>query len=121
MTQPTRGFGVVVKRPFSASASAWRIIASSKAVMRSPCIGFILLFARSFDFLHRFAEIIRSFEAAVDRGEPDVGDLVELRQFTDDEVADPAGGHLAFAEGAQPLDDPIHRALHFGGCYRALA
>src|SRR5262249_57733310 len=105
MTQPTRGLGVVVKSPFSASASARRIIASSNAEYTALA----LFLSRSLDFLHRFAEIVRGFEAAVHRGEADVGDLVELRELADHEGAHPAGRHLALAERAQPLDPAVGR------------
>src|SRR3954467_853834 len=116
MTQPTRGLGVVVKMPFSASASARRIIASSNA----QNMALALFLSRSLDFLHRLAEIVGGFEAAVDRCESDVGDLVELRQLADDEVAHPAGRYLALAQRAQPLDHAIHRAFHLLGGHRPL-
>src|SRR5262245_31722048 len=116
MTQPTRGFGVVVKRPFSASASARRIIASSNGENTALA----LLFSRRLDFLHRLAKVVRGLEAAVHRGETDVGDLVELRQLADHEVADAAGRYLALAERAQPLDHPVDRAFDLLGRNRAL-
>src|ERR1044071_6963771 len=102
MTQPTRGFGVVVNRPFSARASARRIIASSNA----EYTGLALLLSRGLDLLHRFAEIVGGFEAAVHRGEADVGDLVELRQLADHEVAHPAGRHLGPAQPPPAVRPP---------------
>ena len=60
-------------------------------------------------------------EAAVDRGEADVGDLVELGELAHHEVADAAGRHLALAERAQALDHPVDRALDLLGRHRALA
>src|SRR4051812_34591379 len=116
MTQPTRGLGVVVKRPFSASASARRIIASSKAENTALA----LFLSRSLDLLHGLAEIVRGLEAAVHRGEADVGDLVELRQLADDEIAHAARRHLALAQRAQPLDHAIDRAFHLLGGHRPL-
>src|SRR6185295_14442025 len=121
-TQPTRGLGVVVKRPFSASASARRIIAWSNAENTALALfpaaharPLALLSSRRLDFLHRLAEIVRGLEAAVHRGEADIGDLVELGELADDEVAHPAGGHLALTERAQPLDHAVDRAFDLVG------
>src|SRR6185436_8814238 len=58
--------------------------------------------------------------AAVHRGEADIGDLVELRQLADDEVAHAAGRHFALAERAQPLDHAVDRALDLVGGHGAL-
>src|SRR6185503_6073149 len=105
MTQPTRGFGVVVYSPFCASSRARRIMAWSKGVTETL---FPLSFRR-FHFLHGFAEIVRAFEAAVHRSEADVGDLVELGQLAHHEVANARGRHLALAERAQALDHAVDR------------
>src|SRR2546421_3610810 len=77
--------------------------------------------ARRLDFLHRLAEVVRGLEAAVHRGEADVGDLVEPRQLAHHEVAHAAGRHLALAERAQPLDHAVDRALDLVGRHRPLA
>src|SRR4030095_13503326 len=104
-------------RPFSASASARRIIASSNA----ENMVLALLLARSLHFLSGFADVVRSLEAAVNRGEADVGDLVELRELANDEVAHAAGGHLALAERAQRLAPAVARAFNPLGGDRALS
>src|SRR3954469_18267516 len=75
----------------------------------------------SFHFLHRFPEIVGRLELPVDRGEADVGDLVELGELAHHEVADTRGGHLALAERAQPLDHAVDRALDLVRGDRALS
>src|SRR5688572_22700972 len=74
-----------------------------------------------FYFLNRLTEIIGRLEAAVDGGEADVGDLVELGELAHDEVAHARGRHLALAERTQAFDDAIDRALDVVGGDRALA
>src|SRR5688572_28263830 len=78
-------------------------------------------FSTSLYFLNGFSEVVRRLEAAVDRGEADVGDLVELGELAHHEVADARGRNLALAERAQALDDAIDRALDVVGGDRALA
>ena len=56
MTQPTRGFGVVVYRPFSASSSARRIMARSKAVKLMAA--HLRVVSARLHFLDGFAEIV---------------------------------------------------------------
>src|SRR5438067_1040733 len=119
-TQPTRGFGVVVYKPRSASESARRIIAWSKA-LKEVTESLFSSPPRRLHFLDGIAEIVRRLELPVDRSEADVGDLVELGELAHHEVAHPRGGHLALAERAQPLDHAIDRAFDLIGRHRALA
>src|ERR1043166_4291706 len=99
MTQPTEGFGQVVPRPRRAKASAARIIARSvEASSRREVVG-----ARPPSIVIRgdppdkFAEILSLAEISVDRGEADIGDLIECRQRFHDQFADILARDLGIA------------------------
>src|SRR5687767_1546302 len=75
-------------------------------------------------FLANFAnDVARSIhvrEAAVDRGEADVGDLVELAQLLHHHLAQPAGIDLALAEREHLLLDALDGGIDELGGDRAL-
>ena len=54
------------------------------------CVETLLLLGRALDFLDRVLEVVHAFEAAVDRREADVGDLVELAQLAHHHLPDAA-------------------------------
>src|SRR5688572_3032358 len=59
------------------------------------------------DFADRVPEIVDVGEAAVDGGEADVGDLVELAQLLHHHLAQPAGVDLALAQREHLLLDAL--------------
>src|SRR5690606_15362595 len=68
-----------------------------------------------------FLEVPRFREVAVDRGEADVGDRIELAQALHHHLADPRGGHFAFARGLDLPLDPRHELVEPFLRYPALA
>ena len=56
-------------------------------------------------------EVGQALEGAVDAGEPQVGDLVELAEGLEDGQADLVGGDLGGAVGADGLLDPLGEQL----------
>src|SRR5439155_961081 len=56
--------------------------------------------------LDRLAHVLQVVEVAIDRGEADVGDLIDLLQLADDDVADRRRGNLRLAERQQLALDP---------------
>src|SRR5262249_40523425 len=99
MTQPTDGFGQTCPSPRSAKRSAARIWSRSVAL---------------FDFaklLDEGLEILRLAEVPVNRGEADVGDLVEVGQRVHDDLADGRALDLVLARAFQAPDDTVDDAL----------
>ena len=58
-----------------------------------------------------FAERVDILEAAVDGGEADIGDFVELVQFVHHEFTDQPRRHFALAQRAQLVADVIHGGI----------
>src|SRR3954453_20770886 len=98
MTQPTRGFGVVVYRPRSASASARAMCCASCGVNGIELLHAGSALARLLDLLDGLAEVVDALEVLVHRGEADVGDVVHFLQLAHHHLADDAAGHLALAQ-----------------------
>src|SRR5262245_22163814 len=62
--------------------------------------------------LNRVAEIVDVLERAIDRREPDIGDVIELVELLHHHVPDLARRHFAHAEPEQILDDSLDRGVH---------
>src|SRR6266851_7019757 len=113
MTQPTDGLGHTVPRPRRASARAACIAARSTAAGSLPegWGGAPASIAIRGDPPDKFTEILGFAEIAVDRGETDVGDLVEDRQRLHDLFADLLAADLcvarAFELAHQRVDHPL--------------
>src|SRR5476651_2426741 len=73
------------------------------------------------DFGDRILELGEVFKVFVDRGETDVGNLVEALQFLHDELADVAGIDFALSAGEQFFLDGEHGRVDGGGGHRTLA
>src|SRR3954447_3622283 len=113
ITQPTAGFGQTLPRPRRASPSAACISARSRPLSISPdalprASASIVIRGDPADEL---AEILGFAEISGDRGEADVGDLVEGRQRLHHEFADHVARHLglagAFELAHQRVDHPL--------------
>src|SRR5664279_2669330 len=136
MTQPTRGLGMVVYMPFPASASARAMYSRSVCVCSviatrpdlgpasDPAVERVAkgwsraLSTRALghgsghlDLLQRVAEIGNVLERAVDRGEADVADLVELVEFLHHHFADQPGTYFTLAEREHLLHDAVDRRV----------
>src|SRR5262249_18106676 len=66
-------------------------------------------------------EVLGLAEVLVDRGEPDIGDLIQARQRLHDELADHRGRDLVLAEALEAADDPGDRAIDALALHRPLA
>src|SRR5690348_8094056 len=66
---------------------------------------------RPLDFLDRVAEIMDILETSVNRGKPDVGNLVELVEFLHHHFADLARGDFALARTEKFLHNIINRRV----------
>ena len=75
---------------------------------------------RRLDFLQRIAEVGDVLEAAVDRREADVGDLVELVELLHHHLADLPRRDLALAERQHLRDDALDRLVDELGRHRPL-
>src|SRR6185437_11626574 len=104
--------GQTSPRPRRARASAARICAVS-SIGRSVAVGP--------DAADELAEILGLAEIAVDRGEADIGDLVEAGERLHDEAADDLGRDLALARAFELADQRIDDPLDALGLDRPLA
>ena len=129
MTQPTRGLGVVVNMPARGELQRARhvlaVAASSNAIIaRVPRQARRTVAPRALqarlDFLQRVAEVGDVLEAAIDRGEADVGDLVELVELLHHHLADLPRWDLALAERQHLLHDALDRLVDVFGRHRTL-
>src|SRR5206468_13082798 len=114
ITQPTRGFGVAVYRPRSASKSARAMNARSASV--NAIIGSAGAralpadaFSRRLDFPQGIMEVGGILERPVDRRKADVGDLVELVELLHHHFPDLPRRDLALAEREHLRDDAVDR------------
>src|SRR5262245_3096692 len=129
MTQPTRGFGVVVNRPRSASRSArtmksrsalvnittsahaGRAATARPANQRCALSAFrrrpAHLATGPLQLEHLLAEFVDALEVLVHRSEPDVRDMVHFLQLLHHHLADGARADFALAAGEDPLLDAI--------------
>src|ERR1700748_1246847 len=99
MKQPTAGFGQTRPSPRSASASAARMCSRSVALLGVAKL------------VHEGLEILRLAEVAIDRGEADEGDLVEVGERVHDRLADRGALDLVLAGALEAADDAVHHAL----------
>src|SRR5688572_9389986 len=72
----------------------------------------LLFHCRALDFLYRVLEIVHALEAAIDRGEAYVGDLVELAQLAHHHAAEAPRVHLALAQRQHILRDGRYGLVH---------
>src|SRR6185437_1138116 len=103
-------------RPMTRRAGSWRFDACGGGVtgqQRELVLLALLLAAapvmtQALDLLAKRLDVLK---AAVHGGEAHVGDLIQMSQLLHDQLADAARGHLALAEGAQPMTDARGRLL----------
>src|SRR5262249_42788104 len=126
MTQPTAGFGQTAPSPRRASASAARI--ASRSRRRSLAESVRVSTAICSDPSDEIPEILGLAEITVDRGEADIGDLIEARQCLHDEAPDHIARDIGLARALQlahqRIDDPFYplgleRALSQGDVDRS--
>src|SRR5256885_5061020 len=102
MTHPTAGFGQTVPSPRRASASAVRIAPRSKrGCSREPIGSAPASVAIRCDPPDKIPKILSFAEVAVDRGETDVGDLIEARQRLHDKAPDHIARYVGLARTLQ--------------------
>jgi hypothetical protein len=76
----------------------------------SPAIGVVAL-RPGFQRVDEGAELARLAEVAIDRGEADIGDVVEALQPLHHQFADLLGGHIAIGRGFELADDAVDHPL----------
>src|SRR5271169_2182017 len=119
ITQPTAGFGQTEPSPRRASASAARIASSSRR--RSPGGSALASIAIRRDPADEIAEILGLAEVPVDRGETDIGNLIEARQRLHDEASDHVARDIGLARTLQLPHQRVDNAFHSLRLERALA
>src|SRR5690349_9345444 len=102
MTQPTAGLGQTRPRLRAASDSA-APICSRSALLRSVFV--------TAELADEGLEVLGLAEIAVDRGEADIGDLVQGGERIHHRFADMGGRDLGLARAFEAPDDAVHHAL----------
>src|SRR6516162_1727681 len=119
MTQPTAGFGQTVPSPRRASVSAARIALSSRRRSAGEPAPSSIAIRR--DPADEIPEILRLAEVPVDRGETDIGNLIEARQRLHDEASDHVTRDIDLARTLQLPHQRVDDALDSLGLERPLA
>ena len=120
------------ERRAARSASAAAIQRSSSPARRRPLIAAGRALARrgsrrrrrfglGLQFADDRVEVARLAEIAIDRGEADIGDVVERLQPLHHEFADPLGRNVGVALALELAHDAVDHALDALGCDGALA
>src|SRR6516162_3232653 len=119
MTQPTAGFGQTAPSPRRASVRAARIASSSRRRSAGESAPPSIAIRR--DPADEIAEILRLAEIPVDRGETDIGNLIEARQRLHDEASDHITRDIDLARTLQLPHQRVDDALDALGLERPLA
>ena len=73
------------------------------------------------NFVHQALEVVDVFKAAVHAGKADVGNFVELFEFSHDEFANAGGGNFALSQGHEFFFDALNGVVHLFGADGAFA
>ncbi len=73
------------------------------------------------NFVHQALEVVDVFKAAVHAGKADVGNFVELFEFSHDEFANAGGGNFALSQGHEFFFDALNGVVDLFGADGAFA